>query len=236
MKDNRLIIGILVTGLFFSPITSLFGTSTDIGSLHAEEQLSADSPPAKLKAKLAEIDKRINESPSAKLYAAKANVLAFQDDYKSALQAINKAISLSPHNGEYHAYKGLLYATIGNADETIKSIEKAKSYGITDPDYFGTLALAQAGKQDNKNALKNIELALKIDPKNFSALHARARVRTNLKEYQRAVSDFTLAIRQKDYLPEIYRERSLVLAKLGRKKEAEADISFAKELKLQPKR
>ena len=79
-------------------------------------------------------------------------------------------------------------------------------------------------------------MAFKLDRNNFSALHARARVRTNLKEYQKAISDFTLAIRQKNYLPELYRERASVWTQLGKKKEAEADISLAEKLKLQAKR
>ena len=232
MKNNRLIVGTLVAGLFFFPVASSFKSSTDIGSVYAEEKLSASSPPAKLKAKLAEIDKKIDETPSAKLYAAKANVLAFLDENEKAIAAINKAIQLSPHEGKYHAYRGLLYASSGNKEETIKSIEKAKSYGITDPDYIGILALAQAGKADSKNALRNAEEALKLDPKNFSALYARGRVRAHLMQHRKAIDDFSLAIKQKDHLPEIYMERAAEWAKLGKKEKAEADSSLAKNLKL----
>lgn len=236
MKYNRLIVGILVAGFFWAPVTPLTKSSTDIGSTFAEEQLSANSDPAKLKAKLAEIDKRINESPSAKLYAAKANVLAFLNDEKNAIAAISKAIILSPHNGNYYAYRGLLHGCLGNADDTIRDIEKAKSYGVSDPDYLGMLALAQAGKLDNKKALENAEKALKQDPKNFSALHALGRIHTNLKKYQKAVNDFTLAIEQKNHIPEIYLERSAAWAKLGNKVNSDADKRLAEKLKSQLKK
>lgn len=236
MKDNRLIIGILVTGLFFSPVGSLFGTSTDIGSLHAEEQLSADSPPAKLKAKLAEIDKRINEAPSAKLYAAKANVLAFLNDYQRALQAINKAINLSPNTGKYYAYRGLILSILGDTNKTIEDIEKAKSLGYVDSDYLGVLALAQTDKNDYSNALLNAEAALKEDRNNFSALYARGKVRIFQKKFSNALNDLNLAIQSEKRYPGVFEERAFVWEKLGNKKNASADKASAEKLKLRLKK
>ena len=223
MKNNRLILGILVAGLFFSPIASFLGKSSDIGSVHAEEQLSADSPPAKLKAKLAEIDKRINETPSAKLYAAKANVLVFMGDHTKALKEINEAIKLSPHTGKYYAYRGLIYSNFGNTNETIKNIEKAKSLNYSDPDYLGILALAQTDKEEYPKALRNAEAALNEDKTNFPALYARGRVRISQKNFTSALKDFTLAIQSQPKLPELYKERALAWEKLGNKKNAEAD-------------
>lgn len=236
MKNNPFLVSVLVVEFFISPITIFLNFPNYVGSAFAEESLSAESAPSKLKAKLSEINKRIKESPSAKLYAAKANVLAFLNEDKNAMQAINKAIELSPHEVKYHAYKGLLYASIGDADETIKSIEKAKSYGVPNPTYLGILALAQAGKFDNKNALQNAELALRVDPKNFSALHALGRIHTNQKKYHQAVKDFTLAIQQKNQIPEIYLERSAAWAKLGNKINSDADKRIAEKLKLQGKK
>jgi len=235
MKDSRLLVGLLAAGLFFLPVMTFSQSATDIGSLRAEEQLSGKSDPAKLRAKLAEIDARIKKEPtSAKLYAAKANVLVFLKDDTKALSAINKAIELSPNTGKYYAYKGLIYSTQGDAPETIKCIEKAKILGVSDPAYLGVLALAQAGTQDNKNAIKNAEAALKLDPTTFSAFYARGRVHANRKEYTKALNDFNLAIKQKDYLPEIFIERAAIWSKLGNKMNAESDKAYAEKLKLQP--
>ncbi len=236
MKDNRLIVGILVAGLFFSPVASFLGKSSDIGSVHAEEQLSADSPPSKLKAKLAEIDKAIDTSPSAKAYGAKANVLVFMGEKSKALTAINKAIQLSPNTGKYYAYRGLIKSTVGDLDGTIKDIEKAKSISYLDSDYLGLLALAQADKADFKNALKNAEAALREENDNYSALYARGKVRTSQKNYQKALSDFGKAITKNGKLPEIYLERAAVWEKLGNKKNALSDRAIAQKLKSQANR
>ncbi len=236
MKDNRLIVGILVAGLFFSPVTSFSGTPTDIGSIRAEEQLSADSPPAKLKAKLAEIDKAIDTSPSAKAYAAKANVLAFRGEMAKALSAINKAIQLSPNTGKYYAYRGLILSMLGHTNKTISDIEKAKSLGYVDSDYLGVLALAQTDKKDYPNALLNAEASLKEDKNNFSALYARGKVRISQKKFSHALKDLTLAIQSEKRYPGVYEERAFVWEKLGNKKNASADRATAEKLKLLTKK
>lgn len=231
MKEKRLIVGILVTGLFFSPVTSFSGNLTNFGSLHAEEQLSGHSDPAKLKAKLVEIDERIRETPSAKLYAAKANVLVFMHKPAKALVAMDKSIQLAPNTGKYYAYRGLIHSALGDVNKTIKDIERAKSMGCSDSDYLGLLALAQSENQDFENALKNAELALIADPKDYSALHARGRVRKHQKDYKKALDDFTLALKQNGNLPELYKDRALVWEKLGNKKNALSDRTSAQKLR-----
>lgn len=231
MKYNRLIVGVLIAGIFYAPVTPLLKNPTDIGSAYAEEKLSANSDPAKLKAKLAEIEKRINESPSAKLYAAKANVLVFLNLYSSALVSINKSIQLSPKTGKYYGYRGLIHSALGDVEDTISDLEKAKSLGCSDSDYLGLLALAQAEKRDFKNALKNAESSLELDPKDCSALHARGLVFKEQKNYQKALQDFNSAIEQNNRLAEVYKDRAFIWEKLGNKKNAQADRLSAQNLK-----
>lgn len=231
MKYNQLIVGILVAGFFWAPVTPLTKSSTDIGSTFAEEQLSANSDPAKLKAKLAEIDKRINESPSAKLYAAKANVLVFLNLYSKALESINKAIQSSPNTGKYYGYRGLIYSALGDVGNTIKDLEMAKSLGCSDSDYLGLLALAQVEKHDFKNALINAESSLKLNPKDCSALHARGLIYKEQKNYPKALEDFNKAIKQNNRLAEVYKDRALIWEKLGREKNAQSDRLTAQNLK-----
>lgn len=231
MKYNRLIVGILVAGLLTVPVTPLSKNSTDIGSAFAEEQLSANSDPAKLKAKLAEIDKRISETPSAKAYGAKANVLVFQEKFPQALSSINEAIRLGPLNGKFYAYRGLIFSALGNTDETIKNIEKAKSLNYTDPDYLGILALAQTDKKKYDDALKNAEAALKADQTNFLALHARGRVKVFKKNFSGAIQDFSLIIKSNGNLPGVYSERAYAWEMIGNKEKAEFDRNHARKLK-----
>ena len=231
MKNNRLIVGTVVAGLFFFPVANPVKSSTDIGSVYAEEKLSASSPPAKLKAKLAEIDKRIDETPSAKLYAAKANVLVFLRSYSKALISINKSIQLSPNTGKYYGYRGLIYSALGDVENTINDLEKAKSLGCSDSDYLGLLALAQGEKRDFKNALKNAETALKLDPNDCSALHARGLVYKERKDFQKALKDFNSAIENNKQLAEVYRDRAVVWERLGNKKNAQSDRLAAENLK-----
>lgn len=231
MKYNRLIVGILVAGFFWAPVTPLTKSSTDIGSTFAEEQLSANSDPAKLKAKLAEIDKRINESPSAKLYGARANVLVFQEKFPQALNSINEAIRLGPLNGKFYAYRGLIYSALGNTDETIKNIEKAKSLNYTDPDYLGILALAQTDKRMYDEASKNAEAALKEEHDNDLALHARGRVNVFKKNFLGAIQDFTQVIKSNAKLPGVYSERAYAWEMLGNKQKAAFDKNYAQKLR-----
>ncbi len=231
MKNNRLIVGTVVAGLFFFPVANPVKSSTDIGSVYAEEKLSASSPPAKLKAKLAEIDNALQSTPSAKAYAAKANVLVFMEDFSNALENINKAIKMSPLSGKYYAYRGLIYSAQGNSNETIKNIEKAKSLNFSDPDYLGILALAQTDKKEFGKALKNAEAAIREDRNNLAALHARARVQISKKNYSAAIQDFTLALRSNANLPEIYKERASAWEMIGNRTKAESDRSMAKKLK-----
>ncbi|MDX2108227.1 MAG: hypothetical protein SFY67_17660 [Candidatus Melainabacteria bacterium] len=236
MKYNRLIVGILVAGLFAAPVSPLYKNSTDIGSAFAEEQLSANSDPAKLKAKLAEIDKRISETPSAKLYGAKANVLAFLNLNSEALLAIDKAIELKPTDGKYYAYKGLLYSSKGDADKTITNIEKGKSLGYTDPEYLGILALAQTEVHDFKKALVNANAAIEMDKSCYPAWYARGRVKNYRKDFKNALPDLTQAIKLAQELSGPYTERAITWDGLGNKKNAIADREKASKLKLKLKR
>ena len=88
-----------------------------------------------LRAIISDFDKAIQLSPRmAFAYYNKANILAENGDYTSALMAYNNALELKPDLGEAWYNRGYVYFQLGDRDRGVENLSKAGELGVV-PSY-----------------------------------------------------------------------------------------------------
>lgn len=95
---------------------------------------------------------------------------------------------------------------------------------------FVDRGLAHYNKDDYEHALADYEEALKLDPRNATAIRLRGFVYLSSKDYKRASADFDKALELAPNSFEAYAGRAMVRANLGDEKGAGADLKRAKLL------
>jgi uncharacterized protein (TIGR02145 family) len=160
--------------------------------------------------KLKEITDKITADPSdAGNYFDRSIEFLLLGEGNRALDDINKAIELDPDNPEQKLFKAqifYLYSFDVNADETRKLVEDYTA-SVTDNAfayYFQSKlilydaevgALNATKDEERRNeALKNINKALKLDPKNPQFLNYKAKLLVVMGEYSKAVTALNKAI------------------------------------------
>lgn len=231
MRINRLIMGAWI-GLAIFSCSTIDGSKniTDIGCVFAAEKLSAKSDPAKLKAKLAEINVRIKEEPSAALYAYKANLLDYLKDTKGSIEAISHAIKLNPKESRYFYYRSLQYRLHSMPDKALADLEKAYNLGDHSADIFKDRALIKITIDDNAGAMEDAKTALKYDSNSSGTWYAKGCAERSLGKLEESIRSLSKSIQLNPNLYETYVERAFARKEFGLIKEANQDFSKARKL------
>ncbi len=231
MRINRLIIGFLTAVAFWSfPSTISSQNTTDNGSVLAAEKLSAKSDPAKLRARLTEINVQIKEEPSAKLYAAKANLLEWLKDTKGALESITQSIELAPSESKYFYYRSVIYRRLFLNKKALDDLNKTYALGDHGVDILIDKALVKACINDNAGALKDSIEAIKRGANTSGVWFAKGCAERSLGKLDDSVVSLTKSILLAPRSAEGYVERALTYKQLGRIKESALDFKKAREL------
>ena len=101
----------------------------------------------------------------------------------------------------------------------------------SEKEYF-TQLLEKAEKGDTRQAIEDLDWALKVDPQDAQAYCCRGVVRCKLGNYQDAISDFNQALRLNFQDAIVYRNRGKARFKLGDRQGAIADFNLG--LQMQP--
>jgi tetratricopeptide (TPR) repeat protein len=90
--------------------------------------------------------------------------------------------------------------------------------------------LAKSNSGDNKGAIADLNIAIRLDPQLDNAYNNRGSAKSKLGENKGAISDYDLAIRLNPQYAGAYANRGLVKALLGDKTGAIADLNIAAKL------
>lgn len=231
MRINRLIMGAWI-GLAIFSCSTIDGSKniTDIGCVFAAEKLSAKSDPAKLKAKLAEINVRIKEEPSAALYAYKANLLDYLKDTKGAVESISSAIKLNPKESRYFYYRSVIYRRMYKNAEALTDLDKTIELGDKSTDLYIDRALIKAALNDNEGAVADAKIALKFHPNSSGAWYAKGCGERSLGKSGDSIRSLTRSIQLNPDSAGAFVERALAYKESGLIKESNLDFKKARKL------
>lgn len=100
--------------------------------------------------------------------------------------------------------------------------------GMAADDAKVTALLEQAEKKiqagDVKGGMELADQAVKLEPKNPGALYFRGRLAEQTKQYEKALADYTVILKQDDSVTPLYQRRGEVNFRLGNFKESVADF------------
>jgi predicted Zn finger-like uncharacterized protein len=150
----------------------------------------------------------------ADAYLGLSRVALLNGDLESARAGANKALELDPHLlKDGRLQRGTVLWRLGQLDEAIAELEKAKADDPRSINIPITLGAVLYEKGDLADAEKNLMLAIGREPSNHEALYHLALVKAKRAEYTGAIDQMRMAVekapQRADYhyaLGEIYRK------------------------------
>lgn len=157
---------------------------------------------------------------------------------QEALADFDKAVEVAPKNAELRRHRALPLMHLSQYDKAVADLEEAIRLNSADQEackkllalcYFYKAAEHEKHQRWNE-ALADATLAVKYDPAGVF-FHQRGSFYFNLKEYEKAVADFTEAVKREPDVARHYEKRALAYQALGRDEEAKADLEKVRTLK-----
>ncbi len=120
----------------------------------------------------------------------------------------------------------------GKYDEALKQYEECMQSGKLTPENlarsYRNMGLAYHAKKDSARAVDMYDKALALKPDDFWFDYVnRGNAWSDLKEYEKALADYEMALKAKSDLGAAYYNRGIVYEKLGKVEAAKADIAQA---------
>jgi tight adherence protein D len=98
----------------------------------------------------------LKSHPSGENYILESKNLLELGEREQALEAVDKAIALSPDNGDAYNMRGVILAELGYFDEAVSSFNKARARFLDDNIVMNNIAMVYILKEDYKQALSYI--------------------------------------------------------------------------------
>jgi SpoVK/Ycf46/Vps4 family AAA+-type ATPase len=163
-------------------------------------------------------------------YYNTANAHYKQGDYNAAIENYNMAILLSPRFTEAYFNRGNAYCRLGIYEPAARDFTSAHCFGKTVCRNYNNRGCAQYGNGQPKYAVWDFDKAISMKADYLPGLYNRGMAHTVLKEYWKAIDDFTAAIKIKPSA-ESYFRRALAYEFNGNQAAAKADCEKALSLK-----
>jgi tetratricopeptide (TPR) repeat protein len=172
-----------------------------------------------------------------------AEVLRRQPDHKDArrnrLVALTRAgraaealadadilVAAHPEDGPIRLLRAHVRATLSQDEGALADYDFALRVTPSAAGHLGRAALhQQAGR--SRDALRDLDAALQLEPRNVAALRERARLRAESGDAQGALADLDAAIRESREDGSLFRQRGLLHLKQRRHADAVADLTAA---------
>lgn len=147
------------------------------------------------------------------------------DIAQRALADFSKAIELDPKNISYYNGRGKLILEFGFYKEAVSDFEKSISI---EPNAVAYTELGLAKYYlDEKDAIEQLNKAIKIAPKFAEAYYVRGTINRDEGRYKEAILDFDEAIRHNQYNAKYYNTRGMLYFRLQDGHMAVADFTRA---------
>jgi serine/threonine-protein kinase len=170
----------------------------------------------------------IGYSQSSSQYMQLATEKYNNGDYQGAIENCSKAIKLKPNNPELYYKRGMVYLTIGeNRQSAIEDFTKALQFAPKSSEIYWARGNAKKTLNDLVGATIDLETAIKLDSKNFSAYRNLAEIKSLQGDFTSSINYYNFYIENNATDDEIIIERGNVRTKQLRYKEALIDYNKA---------
>lgn len=123
-----------------------------------------------------------------------ALTLAVNKRWEEALNAIEKALTISPDNIENHLAEGYIFFSVGDNTKAKRSFTNAIKLAPNDPNPLTCLGIVLSSEGNIGEAEKVLKKALELDKDNSSILADLGEVYLQKKEYSKAIRCFSDSI------------------------------------------
>jgi tetratricopeptide (TPR) repeat protein len=165
------------------------------------------------------------------VYAARGEAYRHLSNYDLAIQDFNRAIALDPKYAQAYGSRGRVYRQLEKLQQSIADFERAIALDPERPWFYAQQGENYRDIEKYSYAIKLYNQALALEPELFFwAYGSRGYTYFRLRDYDRAIEDFTQAIeRAPDYIWG-YGQRGRVYRHLNILDKALADLNRALEL------
>lgn len=141
------------------------------------------------------------------------------EQYQDGLATFTGIVQEEPQNPEAQYYLGRFYLALERPEEALPHLKRAAQGDPAKADYHFWLGVAYWAIRDFDFERKSYLQAIAKDPKHVPARLYLAHTFLDSGEWQEALDNYDLLLRQEPYNPEALYNRALALAELGRPKE-----------------
>jgi tetratricopeptide (TPR) repeat protein len=172
-------------------------------------------------------DKALKVAPSARAYNNRGNLYVKNNDWASALECFNNAISLNARDDEAHGARGNVYFNTGKVDEAIKDYHVSLAIKDKSAMTWDNLGVAFLSKQMYDSAFRCFNKALSIDSGFNPSYRNRGYTYMMFSDYKNALQDFNKFFTYVQDNPEIYNFAGTCYRQLGNPQESVKSITKA---------
>ncbi|MCG6916722.1 MAG: tetratricopeptide repeat protein [Deltaproteobacteria bacterium] len=149
----------------------------------------------------------------------KGERLLKNEQYQDGVATFKNILQEEPQNPQAHYYLGRFYLALERPEEALPHLKQAVQGDPEQGDYHFWLGVAYWAMRDFKLERKSYLQALAKDPKHVPARLYLAHTFLDSGDWQEALDNYDLVLRQAPYNPEALYNRGLALIELKRPKE-----------------
>ena len=153
------------------------------------------------------------------------------DREAEALESYNEAIKINPKNSDYFHNRASAHDRLGNLDRTIEDFNTALKLSPSDASSIGPRAWARArANKELKEALADLDVLVKKDPKAGAPFVTRSLVYYRLKQWKEAIADADSAIKLYEKNEDALYIRGMAKIAAGDEKGGNEDLAAARAI------
>ena len=167
----------------------------------------------------------------ADAYHNRANAKAELGDLAGALKDFNLALNFKPDEAKFYVNRGVTKGKSGDIEGAVTDFNKAlELHSDEKAAIYSNLGKAKMLQGKIKEALKNYDYSIRLDPKQYTAWLNRALAKQKAGDFKGAVSDFNTCLEINPKMAEAYYNRALLFLEMNNKENACNDLRQASEL------
>ena len=161
---------------------------------------------------------KFEEASLCTVYASLSFCYSQKEDQDTALEYVNKAISIDPEDSYAHYRKGRIYTKLKDYENAIKSFEKSIDYDKTDVDSFQWISYCYSMMKDFEKSLEYANRAILLDKTDCYSYFRKAWAYQELERYTEAINFYKECIKYNDKYVDAYLNISYIYSKQGNTK------------------
>ena len=152
------------------------------------------------------------------------------DDYNSAINLCNEALSLNPNNALAYCGCGTAYSELGQNERAIQDYDKAIELNPNYATAYNNRGESYRHLGQYERAIQDYDKAIELNPNDDYAYNNRGISYNDLGQYERAIQDYDKAIELNPNFDWAYNNRGVAYQNLGQYERAIQDYDKAIEL------